>query len=122
MSNEEKFIQEIEETLKTCPDFFTDAAYEGFKRIRDMIKDKKISPEISEAGARILTWMQDNVDKYNNIVNAKIISEQLGLPSSRSASGTMRKLVENGFVSKSGTNPVHYSLTEKGRQPINLTN
>ena len=115
------FIETIEKLIESGELYLEDAAAVGFQSFKDSLEKGEPTSEISEAGARILQWMQENIDKYNNIVNAKIISEQMGLASSRSASGAMRKLVEYGFVSKSGTNPVHYSLTEKGREPINLT-
>ena len=35
---------------------------------------------------------------------------------SKSVSGTMRKLVSDGYFSKSGSNPVMYSLTDKGKE------
>jgi predicted transcriptional regulator len=35
--------------------------------------------------------------------------------SSRGASGTLRKLVNDGFCEKLGQDPVIYSLTEKGK-------
>ena len=38
--------------------------------------------------------------------------------SSRGASGTMRKLVNDGFCEKIGQDPVIYSLTEKGKNYV----
>ena len=35
--------------------------------------------------------------------------------SSRTVSGSLRKLVTDGYVEKLGENPVIYSLTEKGK-------
>lgn len=35
--------------------------------------------------------------------------------SSRKVSGSIRKLVSDGFVEKFGSNPVVYTLTEKGK-------
>jgi predicted transcriptional regulator len=45
---------------------------------------------------------------------SKDIAEQLGL-ASRSVSGTMRKLVNDGFCDKIGKDPIVYTLTEKGK-------
>jgi DNA-binding PadR family transcriptional regulator len=38
--------------------------------------------------------------------------------SSRTISGAMRKLVNDGFVEKIGKDPVIYTLTEKGKNYI----
>ena len=45
------------------------------------------------------------------------VAEQMGI-SSRGASGTMRKLVNDGFCEKIGQDPVIYSLTEKGKNYV----
>ena len=44
---------------------------------------------------------------------AKAIAEGMGV-SSRSVSGAIRKLVNDGFVEKVSTDPVLYSITAKG--------
>ena len=49
-----------------------------------------------------------------NEQKSKDIAEQLGL-ASRSVSGTMRKLVNDGFCDKIGKDPIVYTLTEKGK-------
>ena len=48
---------------------------------------------------------------------AKDVAVQLGI-SSRGASGTLRKLVNDGFCEKLGQDPVIYSLTEKGKNYV----
>ena len=115
------FIETIEKLIASGELYLEDAAAAGFQSFKDSLKKGESTSEVSEAGARVLEWMQTSIDNYNNIASAKTISEQMGLPSSRSVSGTMRKLIELGYVTKSGTNPVHYSLTEKGREYTNLT-
>ena len=68
-------------------------------------------PEITEAGLGILEYMQ-SVDAKN--LKAKDIAEGMDI-SSRKVSGSIRKLVTDGFVEKFGKTPVIYSLTEKGK-------
>lgn len=68
-------------------------------------------PEITEAGLSILEYMQ-SVDAKN--LKAKDIAEGMDI-SSRKVSGSIRKLVTDGFVEKFGKTPVIYSLTEKGK-------
>lgn len=109
MLGKEKFIEVINETLKDCPDFFgqseeAEAAVEYFHSLRD-----GKSTTITENGQRILSYMQDNYNKYNNIFKAKDIGEGLGI-SSRSVTGSIRGLVNLGLVTKEGKNPVMYSL------------
>jgi predicted transcriptional regulator len=45
---------------------------------------------------------------------SKDLADQIEL-SSRCVSGTMRKLVNDGFCDKIGANPIIYCLTEKGK-------
>ena len=109
MLGKEKFIEVINEILKDCPDFFgqgedAEAAVEYFYSLRD-----GKSTTITENGQRILSYMQDNYNKYNNIFKAKDIGEGLGI-SSRSVTGSIRGLVNLGLVTKEGKNPVIYSL------------
>jgi Mn-dependent DtxR family transcriptional regulator len=47
-------------------------------------------------------------------MKAKDIGDELFI-SSRTVSGALRKLVNDGFVEKIGQNPVIYTLTEKGK-------
>ena len=54
-----------------------------------------------------------NYKKYNNILTSKIIGEGLFM-GSRSVSGSIRKLISDGYVEKVGSNPVTYSLTNDG--------
>lgn len=74
------------------------------------VKDEK--PILTENGKLILKHLQENVD--TRCWKAKDIAEQVGI-SSRSASGTLRKLVNDGFCDKLGQDPVIYTLTEKGK-------
>lgn len=108
----DKFIAAVEATIADCPDFFKEDEYEEFQALKTMLAEQ-ISSEVSETGARILTWMQKNKDTHNNLMSAKTIGEGLTI-TSRSVSGAMRKLVTAKYVEKVGTKPVQYSLTDKG--------
>ena len=79
-------------------------------------KDGKVknSGAMTENGAKLLRWMQKNVDKMNNLFTSKEAAEAL-FTSGRSIAGTMRKLVADGYVEKIGKNPIQYSLTEVGK-------
>ena len=93
MITKECFIQEIEEALRCDPEFLSAPAKEYFESLK--------------AESNVTTI------EFNNVFKAKDIGEGLFI-SPKSVSGSMRKLLKDGFVSKIGTNPVCYSLTDYG--------
>lgn len=92
ISRDDAMVQELYELLKA----------------QDTSSNK---PELTEAGLGILEYMQ-GCNTAN--LKAKDIAEGMGL-ASRKVSGSIRKLVTDGFVEKFGQNPVIYALTDKGR-------
>ena len=82
----------------------------------DDFKNNKIknSGAMTENGAKLLSWMQENVEKMSNVLTSKEAAEAL-FTSGRSIAGSMRKLVNDGYVEKAGKDPVQYSLTEAGK-------
>lgn len=113
MITKECFIQEIEEALRCDPEFLSPPAKEYFESLK-VEGTTEAAPDFTENGAKILKWMQKNEQLFNNIFKAKDIGEGLFI-SPKSASGSMRKLLKDGFTIKTGTNPVCYSLTDYGR-------
>jgi DNA-binding PadR family transcriptional regulator len=79
-------------------------------------KDGKVknSGAMTENGKKLLSWMQENVDTMTNLFTSKEAAEAL-FTSGRSIAGSMRKLVNDGYVEKAGKDPVQYSLTEAGK-------
>ncbi len=71
--------------------------------------------EITEKGKVILNALKE----VNDWITAKGLGERIDT-SGRSVSGSMKKLVEDGFVEKKAGNPASYKITEKGInfQPI----
>lgn len=69
-------------------------------------------PALTESGIQILEYLQGLPEAKN--LKAKDIADGMN-ESSRKISGSMRKLVSDGFVDKFGQNPVVYTLTEKGK-------
>lgn len=112
MNKKEKFIQMVESLLANSTNVMIDAEaieyFEVFKSVKEAEKAK-----FTENGKKVLQFMKDNKDKYNNMFKAKEIGEGLFI-SSRAASGAMRKLVTDGYVEKMGTDPVVYVLTQLG--------
>lgn len=116
MTNKEMFIQEIEELLADrCKTFGEDGLSEGARAYFEQLKatPEKEKPPFTENGAKVLIWMQENYESYNNILKAKEIGDGL-FCSSRTVSGAMRKLITDGYVSKTEGTPTCYSLTELG--------
>lgn len=86
--------------------FIPDEAIDFFE---DYKKSKSEKKEITDKGINILNALKE----INDWITAKALGEQLDI-SGRSVSGTMRKLVEDGFVEKHAGNPASYRITEKG--------
>lgn len=114
MTNKELFIQEIEEILADRANTFgTDGLSEGARAYLESLKVTKEKPPFTENGAKVLSWMQEHYTEYNNVLKAKEIGDGL-FCSSRTASGALRKLVDDGYVAKIDGTPTCYSLTDKG--------
>ena len=74
-------------------------------------QDAASKPVLTESGLAILEYLQGCNSASQK---AKDIAEGMGI-ASRKVSGSIRKLVSDSFVNKFGSNPVIYSLTEKGK-------
>lgn len=121
MTKKEKFINEVIAAIdgiegKTPEKYFSEDALDYWNGLI-MTKDKD-KPKFTENGKKVLAFVRENKDAYNNLFKAKEIGEGLGI-SSRTASGAMRKLVTDGYIEKIGETPSVYSLTELGAQ-VNL--
>lgn len=119
MTNKEMFIQEIEELIRAEQDIFSEGARAYFEQLK-ATPEKEKAP-FTENGARILIWMQENYEHYNNVLKAKEIAEGMfvinGVPiTSRGVSGAIRKLITDGYVEKIAGTPVCYSLTDAGKE------
>ena len=79
-----------------------------------LLDEEETGKKVTENGQKILIFMQENEEAMNNIFTSKEIAEALFV-SGRSVSGSMRKLLGDGYVNKEGNNPVKYSLTDLGR-------
>lgn len=118
MTKKEAFIEIVEEIFSR-PDIYAENypdTYALADEYWNEFKNGKVknSSAMTENGQKILSWMQENVDKMSNIFTSKEAAEAL-FTSGRSIAGSMRKLVNDGYVEKIGKDPVQYSLTEAGR-------
>ena len=109
----QEFLDFVEALIKENPEKANELMTENVKAYLDILKEiKDEKPILTDNGKIVLKYLQDNQDV--RCWKAKDIAEQIGI-SSRGASGTLRKLVNDGFCEKLGANPVVYSLTEKGK-------
>jgi hypothetical protein len=117
MNKKEAFIKLVEELLKpidiTSLDEEDQLALEYFEELKS--NKPKEKTDLTENGKKVLTYMQDCYNKDNNFntFTSKNIAEGLFV-SSRSVSGSMRKLISEGYVDKLSASPVTYGLTPAG--------
>lgn len=111
MTNREAFINEIQLKIDAFPDFLSPAATAYFQ---ELIQSNKTAGKITENGERVLRFMAENEKQYMNIFSASAIGEGLFL-APKSITGSMKKLIVDGYVTKQGNNPVQYSLTDTAR-------
>lgn len=93
------------------PVVIPDEVEEFYNMLKEQQNRTVDKPLLTESGLPILEYLQQCSAKT---LKARDIAEGMGI-SSRKISGSMRKLVTDGFVEKFGNNPVVYALTEKGR-------
>ena len=88
---------------------------ENVKAYIDLIKNdsKSDKPILTDNGKLVLDYLQKNPEPKK----ARDIAEGMFV-SSRTVSGTLRKLVSDGFCEKIGQDPVIYTITEKGKEFI----
>lgn len=109
MTKKEIFIQEIGEYINNHNINLSSETIEYFKEL----SEEKPKEKFTENGIKILKFLQDNNE--NQIFKAKEIGEALFM-SGRSVSGSMRKLISDGYVEKIGQNPVTYKITSLGME------
>lgn len=111
MSRKEKFIAMVDNLIANASITVDAEAMEYFESLKKVKETEK--PKFTENGKKVLTFMQEKKDVYNNMFKAKEIGEGLFI-SSKGASGALRKLVTDGYVDKIGEDPVVYTLTNLG--------
>lgn len=119
MTKKEAFIKIIQTEIFDRTDIYVENypdEYELAASFWEDFKNEKVknSGAMTENGKKLLSWMQENVDTMTNLFTSKEAAEAL-FTSGRSIAGSMRKLVNDGYVEKTGKDPVQYSLTEAGK-------
>ena len=110
MSKKQKFIDYVACLFDEGKDIPQDALdyWNAFTAEKNVEKS-----QFTENGKRILTFLKenDNIESWKS----KDIAEALQI-TSRSVSGSMRKLVSDEYVEKIGQDPIFYTLTQKGKE------
>ena len=119
MTKKEAFIKIIQTEIFDQTDIYAENYPDEYGLAASFwedFKDGKVknSGAITENGKKLLSWMQKNVDTMTNLFTSKEAAEAL-FTSGRSIAGSMRKLIADGYVEKTGKDPVKYSLTEAGK-------
>ena len=112
MSNKQEFIQFVEMVVENYGKEMPEGAQKYFEVMKNVPEKEK--PMFTDGGKQILKYLKDN-HNVGEALAAKIIAEGMMI-SSRSVSGSIRKLVTDGFVEKVSTDPVLYALTDKGNE------
>ncbi len=108
----QEFIDFLNALMAAAPEVANEKMTDNVKAYIDtLISSKNDKPEITDSGKIILDYMQKS---DLPMFKAKDIADGLFI-SSRAVSGSLRKLVTDGFCEKVGTDPVVYTLTEKGK-------
>lgn len=112
MSNKQEFIQFVENVVQEFNVEMPENAQKYFDAMKNVPEKEK--PMFTDGGKQILKYLKDN-HSVGEALAAKTIAEGMMI-SSRSVSGSIRKLVTDGFVEKVSTDPVLYALTDKGNE------
>lgn len=109
----QRFFEFLNALMEANPEIVEEMMTDDVREFIETLKDTKSDkPEISEKGIPLLKYMRECTDRTT--FKARDIAEGLFLQP-RSVSGTMRSLVNNGFVECLGKSPCVYALTEKGK-------
>lgn len=112
----QNFLNFVNALMEANPDITKKLMTDDIQAYLDILKEAKDEkPALTENGKQVLQFLQNHQD--TRLWKSKDIAEQMGI-SSRGASGSMRKLVNDGFCDKIGKDPVIYTLTEKGKNYI----
>lgn len=123
MNTKELFIKVVDAILKDVEltdyvNFFSEdelnIAFDFWEKFKASPQATENNDKLTENGAKVLKWMQENEVTMANTFTSKEIAEGL-FTSGRSIAGSMRKLVADEYVDKTGKNPIQYSLTDKGK-------
>lgn len=109
----QEFLNFLAALMEAAPEVVEQMMTESIQTYIDALSSSEATSkvEITDNGKLILKYLQEN---EKSALKAREIAEGLFI-SSRSVSGSIRKLVSDGFVEKIGNSPAIYTITEKGK-------
>ena len=112
MPIKEEFFNQFDYLVKNCKESTT--IPENVTQFLNALKEtkEKETTGLTDNGKLILQYMQQEDAKP--LLKSKDIADGIGV-SARTVSGAMRKLVTDEYVEKISTDPIIYSLTDKGK-------
>ncbi len=115
MTNKEAFIKIIQREIFDNADVYAenydeDLAFMKAEKFWSDFLAKEQEKPMPEKSTALLTFMQENKEKYNNLFTSAAIATEMGI-SGKSVGGSMRSLVSKGYVTKLAGTPVVYQLT-----------
>ena len=110
MSNE--FLNFVNKLMEANPELTESLMTDSIKNYLTVMADKKEKPALTENGKAILSYLQENL--ADKPFKSADVAQGMGV-SARGISGSLRKLVADGFCDKTGKDPCIYNLTEKGK-------
>jgi|GEM_PF-2052035 len=124
MTKRENFIAEITTLMNSARDcqemLFEELSSDALEYFEELKSSKETVSKavvgVTEKGKPILKYMQENCESFNNAFKSKNIADGLFI-SSRIISGSLRKLVTDGYIEKisdEGVSPIVYAVTSKG--------
>ena len=105
------FFDYLVEQSEISKDVIPKEVMEYYNVLKEQQVSQKEKPILTEIGTQVLQYLQTNEVQS---AKARDIADGMNM-SSKKISGSMRKLVTDGFVEKIGANPVVYALTDKGK-------
>lgn len=107
-----EFLDFLNALMAAAPDVAQNLMTDNIRAYIDMLNEAKPEkPVVTENGLKILEYLQENPDVRT--WKARDLAEKMGV-ASRGVSGALRKLVNDGYCEKISTDPVVYTITEKG--------
>lgn len=115
MTKNQELIEFIDKLIAAAPSVAESGMTDTIKTYLGILRNDSNTSEkplFTDNGKKILKLLQDKPQVP--MWKSRDIAEDLFI-GSKTVSGSMRKLVTDGFVEKIGQNPIFYSITDKGR-------
>ena len=110
MTLKEEFIKYVEEMMENSSVVMNEYAQKYWEALK--VETSSDKPILTDDGKNILQYLREHLE--TTLGKSREIAEGLEI-SSRKVSGSMRKLVSDGFVEKIGKDPAIYTLTDNGK-------